>query len=85
MIQIFQKKYFILKLLFTGHVNEKNFVGLATDGDYITCGSENNGLYIYYKGEMLYCMYVYGFEIVFKPLFIFILYNLADTKAINYA
>jgi len=35
---------------FTGHVNEKNFVGLATDGDYITCGSENNGLYIYYKG-----------------------------------
>jgi len=35
---------------FQGHVNEKNFVGLATDGDYITCGSENNGLYIYYKG-----------------------------------
>ncbi len=24
-------------------------MGLATDGDYITCGSENNGLYIYYK------------------------------------
>merc|ERR1711976_812175 len=21
---------------FTGHVNEKNFVGLATDGDYVT-------------------------------------------------
>lgn len=35
---------------FTGHVNEKNFVGLATDGDYVTCGSENNGLYVYYKG-----------------------------------
>ena len=35
----------------SGHVNEKNFVGLATDGDYVTCGSENNGLYIYYKGE----------------------------------
>lgn len=35
---------------FTGHINEKNFVGLATDGDYMTCGSENNGLYIYYKG-----------------------------------
>ena len=34
---------------FTGHVNEKNFVGLATDGDYVTCGSENNGLYVYYK------------------------------------
>lgn len=35
---------------FTGHVNEKNFVGLATDGDYIACGSEDNALYIYYKG-----------------------------------
>lgn len=35
---------------FVGHVNEKNFVGLATDGDYIACGSENNSLYVYYKG-----------------------------------
>lgn len=35
---------------FTGHVNEKNFVGLATDGDYVACGSEDNALYIYYKG-----------------------------------
>ena len=23
---------------FQGHTNEKNFVGLATDGDYIACG-----------------------------------------------
>ena len=23
---------------FSGHVNEKNFVGLATDGDYVACG-----------------------------------------------
>ena len=35
---------------FVGHINEKNFVGLATDGDYVTCGSENNALYVYYKG-----------------------------------
>ncbi|XP_031638776.1 E3 ubiquitin-protein ligase COP1-like isoform X1 [Contarinia nasturtii] len=35
---------------FVGHVNEKNFVGLATDSDYIACGSEDNALYIYYKG-----------------------------------
>ncbi|XP_067662002.1 E3 ubiquitin-protein ligase COP1-like isoform X1 [Haliotis asinina] len=35
---------------FKGHINEKNFVGLATDGDYVSCGSENNSLYIYYKG-----------------------------------
>lgn len=35
---------------FHGHINEKNFVGLATDGDFFTCGSENNALYVYYKG-----------------------------------
>ncbi|XP_014240947.1 E3 ubiquitin-protein ligase RFWD2-like isoform X1 [Cimex lectularius] len=35
---------------FVGHINEKNFVGLATNGDYIGCGSENNSLYVYYKG-----------------------------------
>ncbi|XP_051173669.1 E3 ubiquitin-protein ligase COP1-like isoform X1 [Leptopilina boulardi] len=34
---------------FVGHVNEKNFVGLATDGDYIVSGSENNAVYVYYK------------------------------------
>ncbi|TKR81137.1 hypothetical protein L596_015065 [Steinernema carpocapsae] len=33
-----------------GHTNEKNFVGLATDGNHIVCGSENNNLYLYYKG-----------------------------------
>lgn len=35
---------------YVGHINEKNFVGLATDGDYVACGSENNSLYVYYKG-----------------------------------
>ncbi|XP_066915253.1 E3 ubiquitin-protein ligase COP1-like [Clytia hemisphaerica] len=35
---------------YKGHSNEKNFVGLATNGDYIACGSENNSLYCYYKG-----------------------------------
>lgn len=35
---------------FKGHINEKNFVGLATDGDFIACGSENNALFVYYKG-----------------------------------
>jgi len=39
---------------FSGHINEKNFVGLATNssssGDYVACGSENNTLYAYYKG-----------------------------------
>jgi E3 ubiquitin-protein ligase RFWD2 len=35
---------------FHGHLNEKNFVGLATNGEFIACGSENNSLCIYYKG-----------------------------------
>nr|CAB3232856.1 ZF(RING)-30 zinc finger protein [Phallusia mammillata] len=35
---------------FRGHTNDKNFVGLATNGDYIACGSENNSLYVYFKG-----------------------------------
>ncbi|XP_006815329.1 E3 ubiquitin-protein ligase COP1-like [Saccoglossus kowalevskii] len=35
---------------FRGHINEKNFVGLAANEDYIACGSENNALYVYYKG-----------------------------------
>eukprot|EP01103_Thecamoeba_quadrilineata_P017211 TRINITY_DN6006_c0_g1_i1.p1 TRINITY_DN6006_c0_g1~~TRINITY_DN6006_c0_g1_i1.p1 ORF type:complete len:612 (-),score=98.92 TRINITY_DN6006_c0_g1_i1:116-1951(-) len=34
---------------FTGHTNEKNFVGLTANEDFITCGSENNAVYAYYK------------------------------------
>lgn len=48
---------------FVGHVNEKNFVGLATDGDYVACGSENNALYIYYKG-LSKKLFNYKFEAV---------------------
>jgi E3 ubiquitin-protein ligase RFWD2 len=35
---------------FQGHVNEKNFVGLTSSGDYLACGSEDNSVYLYYKG-----------------------------------
>jgi E3 ubiquitin-protein ligase RFWD2 len=48
---------------FQGHVNEKNFVGLATDGDYITCGSENNSLYVYYKG-LSKPLFSYKFDVI---------------------
>ncbi|RUP45341.1 WD40-repeat-containing domain protein [Jimgerdemannia flammicorona] len=34
---------------YTGHSNEKNFVGLSVNGDWIACGSENNAVYAYYK------------------------------------
>ena len=32
---------------FTGHTNEKNFVGLETHNGYIVTGSENNTCYLY--------------------------------------
>jgi E3 ubiquitin-protein ligase RFWD2 len=34
----------------TGHTNDKNFVGLTSCGDYVACGSEDNAVYVYYKG-----------------------------------
>jgi len=34
---------------YSGHFNEKNFVGLSIHGDYISCGSENNSVYTYFK------------------------------------
>lgn len=37
------------KRTYTGHTNEKNFVGLSTSDDFIACGSENNAVYCYYK------------------------------------
>ncbi|KAG2410849.1 Protein SPA1-RELATED 2 [Vigna angularis] len=36
-------------LTLTGHTNEKNFVGLSVADGYITCGSETNEVYAYYK------------------------------------
>lgn len=48
---------------FRGHTNEKNFVGLATDGNYIACGSENNSLYVYYKG-LSNPLLTYKFDVV---------------------
>ena len=35
---------------YRGHLNDKNFVGLTTNDDFFACGSENNSLYVYYKG-----------------------------------
>ena len=54
---------------FTGHQNEKNFVGLATDGEYIACGSEDNSLYLYYKGKLENPGYFWsGFSGLQRPL-----------------
>ncbi|KAI9096833.1 hypothetical protein K1719_025816 [Acacia pycnantha] len=32
-----------------GHTNEKNFVGLTVNNDYISCGSETNEVFVYHK------------------------------------
>ncbi|KAI9271440.1 WD40-repeat-containing domain protein [Sporodiniella umbellata] len=34
---------------FSGHTNEKNFVGLSVTDDWIACGSETNMVYTYHK------------------------------------
>lgn len=34
---------------FSGHANDKNFVGLSVTSDYIACGSEENSVFCYYK------------------------------------
>ncbi|KAK2992214.1 hypothetical protein RJ640_005701 [Escallonia rubra] len=34
---------------FRGHKNEKNFVGLTVNSDYIACGSETNEVFVYHK------------------------------------
>ncbi|KAJ1560235.1 coatomer subunit alpha, partial [Cladochytrium tenue] len=34
---------------FSGHTNEKNFVGLSVNstGEFLACGSETNAVYVY--------------------------------------
>ncbi|XAR68141.1 hypothetical protein NMG60_11003168 [Bertholletia excelsa] len=34
---------------FRGHTNEKNFVGLTVNSEYIACGSETNEVFVYQK------------------------------------
>ncbi|KAL9266877.1 E3 ubiquitin-protein ligase COP1-like protein [Drosera capensis] len=34
---------------YRGHTNEKNFVGLTVNGEYISCGSETNEVFVYHK------------------------------------
>ncbi|KAH7423262.1 hypothetical protein KP509_12G047000 [Ceratopteris richardii] len=36
-------------LTFTGHTNEKNFVGLSVMDGYIACGSETNAVFAYHR------------------------------------
>lgn len=40
--------------VFRGHVNEKNFVGLAADSEFIACGSETNEVRYMPDAALLY-------------------------------
>lgn len=54
---------------YKGHVNDENFLGLASDGDYFCCGSENNAIYLYYKGfHKPIMMYSFESDEAFLPL-----------------
>jgi len=53
-----QKEKLVLTMLFNftcqvrtfrGHTNEKNFVGLTVNSEYLACGSETNEVYVYHK------------------------------------
>ncbi|XP_057544720.1 E3 ubiquitin-protein ligase COP1-like isoform X2 [Amaranthus tricolor] len=35
--------------IYRGHVNEKNFVGLTANSEYLSCGSETNEVFVYHK------------------------------------
>ncbi|KAI8391707.1 WD40-repeat-containing domain protein, partial [Radiomyces spectabilis] len=37
------------KRTYTGHTNRRNFVGLSVEGDWFSCGSEDNAVYTYHK------------------------------------
>ena len=37
---------------FSGHNNEKNFVGLSVDADFIACGSESNEVSLPFPGSV---------------------------------
>lgn len=48
-VKLWDLKTMSLARTYTGHVNDKNFVGLSVTRDSIACGSEANSVYCYYK------------------------------------
>lgn len=38
---------------FKGHTNEKNFVGLTVNNEFLACGSETNEVFAYHKVKRL--------------------------------
>lgn len=50
---------------FKGHTNEKNFVGLTVNSEYIACGSESNEVYVYHKVRTIMETNLYSLTIFF--------------------
>lgn len=53
--------YFLQLRIFRGHANEKNFVGLSVNSEYLACGSETNEVYAYHKVHIrwIHTIFVY--------------------------
>lgn len=45
-----------------GHTNDKNFVGLTVNSEYIACGSETNEVFVYHKVTLNSYLVSWGFE-----------------------
>ncbi|KAG2237038.1 hypothetical protein INT48_001806 [Thamnidium elegans] len=50
-LKLWDRESTLCKRTYAGHQNEKNFVGLSTNGDWISCGSETNTVYTYHKSS----------------------------------
>ncbi|CEI92014.1 hypothetical protein RMCBS344292_06289 [Rhizopus microsporus] len=48
-IKLWERETVTCMRTFTGHLNEKNFVGLSVNENWIACGSETNTVYAYHK------------------------------------
>lgn len=48
-LRLWDVKNNLLVRTFTGHTNEKNFVGLTVNDDFLACGSETNEVSVYHK------------------------------------
>ncbi|XP_072982430.1 E3 ubiquitin-protein ligase COP1-like isoform X1 [Typha latifolia] len=48
-LRLWDVKENCLMRTFKGHTNEKNFVGLTVNSEYIACGSETNEVFVYHK------------------------------------
>lgn len=48
-LRLWDVKENIAARTFRGHTNEKNFVGLTVNNEYIACGSETNEVFVYHK------------------------------------